>query len=245
MYMWNIKSDSYQAVMADKNWVATPMCLNYGYFNHGFQDKYISYVYDDVYKEFFYFNNFGQTKEEVIADIKRWNTGSTYAVSINLGDVSTMFRNVDTYNYNVAHVVLSDEQIKIAIAWVHYSDKYPKLRDYRLLHVANINASDTLLEYLYSTKVDKIIATFCVKMFKNTVKMYNSKCILRFMVEPLQQCADSGNSQYVGRLRIDSGKSLDSGRIDKFSVIKSMEYPENVALKQIEYVNLSKLVRQI
>lgn len=244
MYMWNIKTDSYQAVMADENWVATPMCLNYGYFRHGFQDKYISYVYDDVYKEFFYFNNFGQTKEEVIEDIKRWNMGSTYSVSVNLGDVSSIFRDVETYNYNVAHVVLSDEQIKIAIAWVN-GNEYPKVRDYKLLYVANIDASDTLLEYLYSTKVDKIIATFCIKIFKNTVKMYNSNCVLRFMTEPMLQCANSGNSQYIGRLRIDSGKSLDSGRIDKFSVIKSMEYPEKVALKQIEYVDLSKLVRQI
>lgn len=244
MYMWNIRTDSYQAVMADQNWVATPMCLNYGYFRHGFQDKYMSYVYDDVYKQFFYFNNFGQTKEEVIADIKQWATGSTYAVSLNLGDVSSMFRNVETYNYNVAHVLLSDEQIKIAIAWVHANQK-PKLIDYKLLHVANINANDTLLEYLYSTRKDKIIATFCAKMFKNTVKMYGSKCVLRFMVEPMQNCADSGNSQYVGRLRIDSGKNPETGRFDKFSVIKSMEYSEEMAVKQMEYVNLCRLVRPV
>lgn len=242
MYMWNIKTDSYQAVMADKNWVATPMCLNYGYFNHGFQDKYTSYVYDDVYEEFFYFNNFGKEKDEVIADIKKWAAPSTYAVSINLGDVSKIFSGIETWHYNVAHVLLSDEQIKIAIAWLH-ADKKPKLIDYKLVYVADIEANDVLLEHLYSTRTDKIIMTFCVKIFKNTLKMYGSNCILRFMVDSMSKCAETGNSQCVGYLRIDSGKDKDTGKLRRFSVIKSMEYSECDADNHICLVDLSKFIR--
>ena len=220
--MKNINVDNI-AIMTGANWVATPFCLNYGYYEHGYEDDYLEYEYERG--EIETTNYFGMEKKEYVSLIREYITPKSYSKSFYLGDIAYAMIGAPNKQFNTIQLLFDEGSLRIACCWLDYNRKSDigspmegfnlKPEDYNLL------ADIKLIDYKPSSR--KII-TLCVMHFKYSAELYKRDFHIRFGKDFV-----NSELQYSGFIRMDSGRDEDSNKYETFSIVNSFEIPQEVA----------------